>query len=212
MNRKRRNRRRRGAPGGRGRPVAVAESREGKPFASWGRWFEGLPGGAMVAVVCAGLIGFLAFYFAQWQLLFPAVGELVGTGSVGAVLAGWAFGGGAFACVGVVVLYWPVLGPAAREVAQVVAVVWSTLGAVCFPTGVSAEVALPVDFWAGVYAGAYGVAFSPVALPAALGLTRLVRTKLLKRSPADPGSTAVGWVFVGYSVLLLVLGATWLRT
>ncbi|GAA3840648.1 hypothetical protein GCM10022243_03800 [Saccharothrix violaceirubra] len=73
----------------------------------------------------------------------------------------------------------------ARHIAQV----WSAVAILCLPFGWAVDVSLPVDYWAGVFAGAYGILASPlVALAVALVWWPVRALAASARNPRRPRS------------------------
>ncbi|MFE9749088.1 hypothetical protein ACFYOT_29620 [Saccharothrix saharensis] len=172
-------------------------------------WFQRQHGGAQTFIVLGVTALVVVGHFVLWGSIFPALGAAVGRVPVVSTATGWLFGGGAFVAWGVVAINHDTARPQTRKRLRVVAWVWSAVAVQMLPTGYANDVSLPVDFWAGVYASAYGVMLSPVAFFALLGGWALVN-KLAKRKK-EPSSQAVGWTCVGYAALLLVWGSTLLR-
>ncbi|MEU4740426.1 hypothetical protein AB0G02_08125 [Actinosynnema sp. NPDC023658] len=173
-------------------------------------WFQRQNGGVRTLVVLGAVASVVGGHFLLWGAVFPALGGVVGRVPVVSTVAGWAFGGGAFAAWGVFAINYDTARPVTVKRLRVVVSVWTAVAALCVPTRYANGISLPVDFWAGVYAGAYGVIATPLALCAvALGWWLLV-TKLLRRK-GEPSHQAIGWMCVGYSALLLVWGSTLLR-
>ncbi|MBW4720082.1 hypothetical protein [Saccharothrix obliqua] len=155
-----------------------------------------------------GVIGLvLVGHFVLWRELIPAVGVVVAPVPVVSTVVGWLFAGAAFGVVGVLLINQRSARPEVLSRLRWTAGIWSLVALMCVPTGAADEVVLPVDFWAGVFAGAYGVVMSPVAAI----VVGLVWSLVLKLRPGEPTGRAVGWAFVGYSALLLVWGSTLLR-
>ncbi|QQQ75017.1 hypothetical protein IOD16_28440 [Saccharothrix sp. 6-C] len=174
-------------------------------------WFQRQHGGVQTLVVLGVTALVVGGHFFLWGAVFPALGAAVGRVPVVSTAAGWLFGGGAFIAWGVVAINQDTAKPATVKRLHVVAWVWTAVAVELFPTGYANGISLPVDFWAGVYAGAYGVLLTPVALGVvALGWWLLV-TKLAGRK-GEPSHQAIGWICVGYAALLLVWGSTLLRT
>ena len=173
-------------------------------------WFQRQHGGVQTLIVLGVTALVVAGHFVLWGSIFPALGAAVGRVPVVSTATGWLFGGGAFLAWGVVAINHDTARPTTLTRLRAVAWVWSAVAVELIPTGYANGISLPVDFWAGVYAGAYGVILSPVALGVvALGWWLLV-TKLAGHKK-EPTSQAVGWICVGYAALLLVWGSTLLR-
>ncbi|MFD1149739.1 hypothetical protein [Saccharothrix hoggarensis] len=173
-------------------------------------WFQRQGGGVQTLVVLGSIAAAVGGHFLLWGAVFPALGAAVGRVPVVSTVTGWLFGGGAFLAWGVVAVNHKTATPRTTARLRTVAWVWSAVAVLLVPTGYANDVLLPVDFWAGVYAGAYGMLLSPVALGVvALGWWLLV-TKLFKHK-GEPSTETIGWICVGYSVLLLVWGSTLLR-
>ncbi|MEU7531977.1 hypothetical protein AB0A74_40010 [Saccharothrix sp. NPDC042600] len=172
-------------------------------------WFQRLGKGVQTAIVVGGTFAAVGGHFLLWGAVIPAVGRLFGRVPVVSTVAGWLFAGGAFAAIGVLLINHDTARPEAQKRLKWVAGVWGAVALLCIPSGFANDVVLPTDYWAGVYAGAYGVVMVPLvfivgALLLALG------AKLFKREKG-PTETGFGWVLVGYSFLLLVWGSTLLR-
>ncbi|MEU5692551.1 hypothetical protein [Actinosynnema sp. NPDC020468] len=131
-------------------------------------------------------------HWLMWHAVLPAAGAVVGSTPF-ATAAGWAFAGGGFVVLGVLLAS----GRARRGSAVACAVVM----ALCAPFGWVDDVPLPADFRAGVFAGAWGVVFSPVAAGAA-AVWWSIAAGVLRR---DPRPTPFG---VGLASALY--GAVWL--
>ncbi|MER5260804.1 hypothetical protein ABTZ99_01815 [Actinosynnema sp. NPDC002837] len=173
-------------------------------------WFQQQGGGVQTLIVLGVTALVVGGHFFLWGVVFPAVGAAVGRVPVVSTATGWLFGGGAFVAWGVVAINHDTAKPGTLKRLRVVAWVWSAIAVQLFPTGYANGISLPVDFWAGVYAGAYGVILTPVALGVvALGWWLLVNK--LAGHKAEPTNQAVGWICVGYATLLLVWGSTLLR-
>lgn len=173
-------------------------------------WFQRQGGGTQTLIVLGAIAAVVAGHFALWGAVFPALGELVGRVPVVSTVTGWLFGGGAFVAWGVLAINRATAKPATVTRLQVVAWVWTVVALMCVPTRYANRVSLPVDFWAGAYASAYGVIATPLAAGViALGWWLLVNK--LAGHKADPTEQAVGWICVGYATLLLVWGSTLLR-
>ncbi|MFJ6672603.1 hypothetical protein ACIQMJ_15960 [Actinosynnema sp. NPDC091369] len=173
-------------------------------------WFQRQHGGVQTLIVLGVTASVVVGHFVLWGSIFPALGAAVGRVPVVSTATGWLFGGGAFLAWGVVAINHDTAKPETVARLRVVAWVWSAVAVELFPTGYANGISLPVDFWAGVYAGAYGVLLSPVALGVvALGWWLLVNK--LGGHKEEPSNQAVGWICVGYATLLLVWGSTLLR-
>jgi hypothetical protein len=173
-------------------------------------WWHGRSGAQQTGLVLLGIAAFFGLHYAFWTGLMPVVGAVVGEVPVLSTVVGWAFGGGAFVAAGVLGVTPDGADERTRARRRAVAVVWCCVGVLCVPIGWANDVALPTDFWAGLYAGAYGVAALPLTVLVALLLWWLVAVKLFKRT-GDPGNAAMGWMSIAYATLLLFWGATLLR-
>jgi hypothetical protein len=174
-------------------------------------WFQRQASGVQALIVLGVTAVVVAGHFVLWGAIFPALGEAVGRVPVVSTVAGWLFGGGAFMAWGVVAINQDTAKPETVKRLHVVAWVWSAVAVELFPTQYANRISLPVDFWAGVYAGAYGVILTPVALGVvALGWWLLVNK--LAGHKQEPSHQAIGWICVGYATLLLIWGSTLLRT
>lgn len=172
-------------------------------------WFQRLGKGQQTAVVVGGTFAAVGGHFLMWGAVIPAVGKVVGRVPVVSTVAGWLFAGGAFAAIGVLLINHDNARPATKKRLKRVAGVWGSVALLCIPSGFANDVVLPTDYWAGVYAGAYGVLLVPVVFIAGVLLLAL-GAKLFKREKG-PTETGFGWVLVGFSFLLLVWGSTLLR-
>ncbi|PSL58000.1 hypothetical protein B0I31_101214 [Saccharothrix carnea] len=187
-----------------GRRTALKQAEKPK------NWFQRQHGGVQTLIVLGVTALVVAGHFVLWGSIFPALGAAVARVPVVSTVAGWLFGGGAFVAWGVFAINYDTAKPATVKRLRVVAWVWSAVAVELFPTGYANGISLPVDFWAGVYAGAYGVILTPVALGvAALGWWLLVNK--LAGHKKEPSHQALGWMCVGYATLLLVWGSTLLR-
>jgi hypothetical protein len=156
-----------------------------------------------------GLVGALFAQFALWQWVIPPLGDVVGRVPVLSTVVGWLFAGGAFVAVGVAVVNDKTAREVTRRRLRLIAYVWGGLAVLCLPIGWAEGVTLPTDYWAGVFAGAYGVAASPLAFLVVAFVWWLVSLVVKPARAAKDGPA--GWVFIGYGVLLLVWGSTLLR-
>ena len=172
-------------------------------------WFQRQHGGVQALIVLGVTASVIGGHFLLWGAIFPAVGAVVGRVPVVSTVTGWLFGGGAFLAWGLAVISQDTAKPDTRARLRTVAWVWSAVALLLIPTGYADGISLPVDFWAGVYAGAYGVILSPFVFFALMGIRALVG-KLTGRK-VEPGNQAIGWICVGYATLLLVWGSTLLR-
>ncbi|MEU5692552.1 hypothetical protein [Actinosynnema sp. NPDC020468] len=170
-------------------------------------WFARRSGGQRSLLVTGGVLGALLAHYLWWVYAVPAVGEVVGSVPVVSTVVGWAYGGGAIMAVGVALINHE--SARAKPVMQV-ALAWSVLALLCLPFGWANDVSLPTDYWAGVFAGAWGVLATPLAAAVAALLWWLVTKVFLKRE-VEATEVAMGWLAVAYSFLLLVWGSTLLR-
>ncbi|MCE6993815.1 hypothetical protein LZG04_03170 [Saccharothrix sp. S26] len=174
-------------------------------------WFTRLGNGSQVLVALGGITAVVVGHFALWGAVLPALGAAVGRVPVVSTVAGWLFGGGAFLAWGVYAINEKTARPATAQALGTTAWVWSGVACMMVPSSYANDISLPVDFWAGAYASAYGVVATPLALGVvALGWWLLVNK--LAGHKEEPSSQAVGWICVGYATLLLVWGSTLLRT
>lgn len=214
MGRNGRRKRRRQRAGRRDRGTSVTTATERAPRRPAERpenWFQRQHWGVRALILLGSVVALVGGHFLLWGAILPAVGAVVGRVPVVSTVTGWLFGGGAAMAWGVVALNHKTAKPETVRRLRVVAWVWSAVALPLVPTEYADEIVLPVDFWAGVYAGAYGVMLAPVAFGVvALGWWLLV-TKPAGRHKAEPSSQAVGWICVGYATLLLVWGSTLLR-
>ncbi|ONI88502.1 hypothetical protein ALI22I_19335 [Saccharothrix sp. ALI-22-I] len=173
-------------------------------------WFQRQKVGTQVLVVLGAVVAAVGGHFVLWGSVFPVLGEAVGRVPVVSTVVGWLFGGGAFMAWGVVGVNHATAKPGTKAGLQVVAWSWTVVAVMLFPTEYANDVSLPVDFWAGVYAGAYGVIMSPLALIVA-GLGWWLLVNKLFGYKKELGHQAFGWICVGYATLLLIWGSTLLR-
>ncbi|WP_309116381.1 hypothetical protein [Saccharothrix sp.] len=172
-------------------------------------WFQRLSKAQQTGVIVGGTFAAVGGHFLMWGAVIPAVGRVVGRVPVVSTVAGWLFAGGAFAAIGVLLINHDNARPATQKRLKRVAGVWGAVALLCIPSGFANDVVLPTDYWAGVYAGAYGVVVIPAVFVVGVLLLAL-GAKLFKREKG-PTETGFGWVLVGYSFLLLVWGSTLLR-
>ncbi len=172
-------------------------------------WFTRLSGWQQTGIILGGTALGVVAHFLLWTGLMPVVGELVGRVPVLSTVVGWLFAGGAFAALGVLLINRDTAKPETVRRLKVVGYSWSAVAILCIPTGIANDVALPVDFWAGVFAGTYGVAISPLAAIVVVVLWTIAAKVL--RVKDEPTNQTMGWMFVGYAALLLVWGSTLLR-
>ncbi|MEU4803275.1 hypothetical protein [Actinosynnema sp. NPDC023587] len=191
----------RAGAGGKGRAARKAKA---------DNWFTRLSGWGQTGLVLAGLVAAVGAHLLLWGAVIPAVGSVVGRVPVLSTVVGWLFGGGAFVALGVLGINHDSAEPATRRRLKIIAIVWAAVGVLCIPTGYANDVVLPSDYWAGVYAGAYGVAAVPLTLTAALLLWALA-VKVLRIKDREPTHRSTGWVLVAYGALLLVWGSSLLR-
>ncbi|NUT98246.1 MAG: hypothetical protein HOY78_40165 [Saccharothrix sp.] len=170
-------------------------------------WFQRLTKAQQTGVIVGGTFAAVGGHFLLWGAVIPAVGEVVGRVPVVSTVVGWLFAGAAFAAIGVLLINDKAPEDTKKRL-KWVAGVWGAVALLCIPSGFANDVVLPTDYWAGVYAGAYGVVLIPVVFIAGIILVAL-GSKLLKRE--GPTESAFGWVLVGYSFLLLVWGSSLLR-
>ncbi|WP_447003638.1 hypothetical protein ACRAKI_28835 [Saccharothrix isguenensis] len=172
-------------------------------------WFDRLPGWAAYALCTGFIVGAISGHYALWRWVIPSVGEVVGRIPVVSTVVGWLFAGGAFVAVGVAVVNDKTARENTRRRLRLIACAWSGLAILCLPIGWAEAAYLPTDYWAGVFAGSYGTAASPlvVAVVAFLWWLAWLGVKGSRR----PGNGLVGWAFISYGVLLLVWGSTLLR-
>lgn len=173
-------------------------------------WWERQTPGTQAWLAIAAVVAVTGGHFLMWELLLPALGDLVGPVPVVSTVVGWLFCGGALAATGVTLVSWRTSSVAVRSRWTITSVVWGVVALmVGVPTSIAFDVPLPLDYWAGLFAGARGL----LALPLLAGLLALVWAgvaRLLRRK-ARCSRTTAGWLFVAYSVVLLFWGATVLR-
>ncbi|MGM1058108.1 hypothetical protein [Saccharothrix sp. Mg75] len=172
-------------------------------------WFNRQGGGTQVLVVFGGVGLVVGLHFLLWGELIPAVGVLVGRVPVLSTVAGWLYGGGAVMAWGVYVVNRATAGPEVRKRLLTTAWAWTPVALACFPSEFADSTALPADYWAGVYASAYGLLIVPLAV-VVLALLAALLIKLFPRLEGV-GDGWVGWLCIGYSSLLLVWASTLLR-
>ncbi|GAA3463369.1 hypothetical protein GCM10018963_53820 [Saccharothrix longispora] len=201
-----------GTKGGHKRRQAVRRRERGEARArAQQTWFTRQSGLTQVAVSLGALGLLVGGHFLLWGAVIPAVGALVGRVPVVSTLVGWLFAGGVFAAGGVLAVNQHTAAPATVKRLDVVLGVWLAVAVCSLPVSEYADdVSLPLDYWAGVYSGGSGMLVSPVvAGVVALGWWLFVN-KLAGRE-ARPKTHHIGWMCIGYSVLLLVWGSTLLR-
>ncbi|MFD9702422.1 hypothetical protein [Lentzea sp. NPDC059081] len=172
----------------------------------WGRQTQGTQAWLVFAAVVAVVGG----HFLVWELLLPALGDLVGPVPVVSTVVGWLFCGGALAATGITLATWRTSPAGTKSRWTIVSVVWGVVALmVGVPSDLAFEEPLPLDYWAGLYAGVRGL----LALPVLALLVALVLAGVawVRKRKATCSRTTVGWLFVGYSVFLLFWGATFLR-
>ncbi|MFI9816472.1 hypothetical protein [Saccharothrix variisporea] len=171
-------------------------------------WFQRRSKAQQSALIVGGTFAAVGGHFLLWGAVIPAVGKVVGRIPVVSTVVGWLFAGAAFAAIGVLLIN-EKAPEDTRKRLKWVAGVWGAVALLCIPSGFANGVVLPTDYWAGVYAGAYGVVMVPlVFIAGALLLT--LGAKVLKREKG-PTETGFGWVLVAYSFLLLIWGSSLLR-
>lgn len=173
-------------------------------------WFTRQSGGVQTLIILGGITALVVGHFVLWGAVIPALGTLVGRIPVVSTAAGWLLGGGAFMAWGVLAINHDTAKPTTVKRLKATAWAWTSVAALCIPTGYANDVVLPVDYWAGVYAGTYGVVASPLAAGVVALFWWLVVNKLAGHED-DPTKPQLGWICVGYSALLLVWGSTLLR-
>ncbi|GAB2986268.1 hypothetical protein GCM10027184_43270 [Saccharothrix stipae] len=172
-------------------------------------WLDRLGGWGWTGLVVGTVIGAIGAHYALWHWVIPPVGVVVGRIPVVSTVVGWLFGGGAWIALGVAVVNEKTAGKVAGLRLVRIAIVWMGVAVLCLPVGWAEDIYLPTDYWAGVFAGAYGLVGSLVVFPVvALVLYPLSR---VVRSLRDKSDQVVGWASIGYGVLLLVWGSTLLR-
>ncbi|MDU0294400.1 hypothetical protein [Saccharothrix longispora] len=201
-----RRRQRSGPPGGGG--TAYAAGRQA--VRAQRSWFNRQGGGTQTLVVFGGIALLIGLHFLLWGEVIPAVGALVGRVPVLSTAVGWLYGGGAVMAWGVYAVNRATASPAVRKRLLTTAWAWTPVAVACFPSDYADSTVLPTDYWAGVYASAYGV----VVVPLVAFVVALLSLPLVRLFPRlkDAGDGWLGWACVGYSVLLLVWASTLLRT
>ncbi|WP_367136762.1 hypothetical protein [Saccharothrix sp. HUAS TT1] len=173
-------------------------------------WFMAQKGGTQTLVVLGVIALVVGGHFFLWGTVYPALGDAVGLVPVVSTATGWLFGGGAFMAWGVLAINHETAEPATAQRLRVLAWSWTAIATMAIPTSYANGIRLPVDFWAGAYASAYGVILAPVAAGVvALGWWLLVDKLFRHKGGATP--KAIGWICVGYATLLLIWGSTLLR-
>ncbi|QFZ22560.1 hypothetical protein [Saccharothrix syringae] len=172
-------------------------------------WFNRQRPLTQTGLIIGGMAAIIAGHFLLWGTVIPALGTLVGRVPVVSTAAGWLFGGGAFMAWGIVAVNHDTASPTTLKRLKTTAWSWTPIALVCIPTNYANEQVLPVDYWAGVYASAYGVVAAPLALAVIALLWWLVADKLLGHQGIT--KSQVGWLCVAYATLLLVWGSTLLR-
>ncbi|WP_306749749.1 hypothetical protein [Saccharothrix yanglingensis] len=173
-------------------------------------WFNRQGGGTQTLVVLGGIGLAVGLHFLLWGEVIPAVGALVGRVPVLSTVVGWLYGGGAVMAWGVYAVNRATANPAVRKRLLTTAWAWTPIALACFPSDYADSTALPTDYWAGVYASAYGVIIVPLA-GIVISLLSALLVKLFPRL-GDVDGGWLGWAWIGYSVLLLVWASTLLRT
>lgn len=177
-------------------------------------WFERLSDGKQVGLVLGAIpLGVLGHYV-LWSHVVPLVGEVVAPIPVVSTVVGWLFAGAAFAVGGIALLVGRSGGPERARQWRRATWVWGSVAVLMAPVSGWSDVPLPVDYFGGVFAGAWGVLLAPLAL-AVVALVAAVTARFSARARAfsggDGGNRLLGWLLIGYSVLLLVWGSTLLR-
>jgi MFS family permease len=173
-------------------------------------WLDRLPVWAVFALCTGSVVGIVSGHYALWQWVIPSVGEVVGRIPVVSTVVGWLFAGGAFVAVGVAVANDKTAREATRRRLRLIAYVWCGLATLCLPIGWAEEAYLPTDYWAGVFAGSYGTAASPLVAAVIAFLWWLAWLGV--EGSRRPKNGLVGWALISYGVSLLVWGSTLLRT
>lgn len=172
-------------------------------------WADRVSPWGWIGICVGGLVGAVLGHYLLWVWVIPPVGDVVGRVPVVSTVVGWLFTGGAFVAAGVAVVNDKTARDTTRRRLRTTAYAWGGIAVLCLPVGWAEEAYLPTDYWAGVFAGAYGTAASPLALMVVAFLWWLV--SLVVKRARDPKDVPVGWAFIGYGVLLLIWGSTLLR-
>ncbi|XVS63012.1 hypothetical protein ACQPYE_32855 [Actinosynnema sp. CA-299493] len=172
-------------------------------------WVDRVPPWGWVGICVGGLVGVVLGHYLLWVWVIPRVGDVVGRVPVVSTVVGWLFAGGAFVATGVAVVNDKTARDTTRRRLRMTAYAWGGIAVLCLPIGWAEDVYLPTDYWAGVFAGAYGLLVSLVAFPVMVLLWWLL--SLVVKPLRDKPAQSVGWAFIGYGVLLLVWGSTLLR-
>ncbi|ATE56675.1 MULTISPECIES: hypothetical protein [Actinosynnema] len=207
-------RRRRQRQGQRARDEARLARRTAGPVVRERSWFERLSTGKQVWLVLAAIpLGVLGHYV-LWSHVVPLVGEVVAPIPVVSTVVGWLFAGAAFAVGGIAILVGRSGGPERARPWRRATWAWGSVAVLMAPVSEWSDVPLPVDYFGGVFAGAWGVLVAPLAL-VVVALLWAVVARFSARARAygegEGGNRLPAWLLIGYSVLLLVWGSTLLR-
>ena len=173
-------------------------------------WWERQTQGTQTWLVIGAVGAVVGGHFLMWGLVLPGLGDLVGLVPVVSTVVGWLFCGGALAATGVTLVNWGTFSAGARSRWTIASAVWGVVALMAgVPSSIAFDVSLPLDYWAGLFAGARGL----LSLPLLAGLLALAWVEIarLLRREARCSRTTAGWLFVAYSVVLLFWGATFLR-
>ncbi|MDQ2588110.1 hypothetical protein [Saccharothrix yanglingensis] len=186
--------------------IAAAAERARRVVPARENWFARQRFGVRLLVVLLVAAVVVAGHFLVWGGLMPWAGYAFEETQVFSTVAGWLWGGGAIAMWGVYAINRDTADAAIRTDLVALAWTWTPVALACLPSGLADFAALPPDYAAGAFAGAYGVAAICLAV-----LLSPVATRLFPRLGRTRSAT-LGWLCVGYSVLLLVWASTLLRT
>ncbi|ACU39555.1 hypothetical protein KCV87_27220 [Actinosynnema pretiosum subsp. pretiosum] len=207
-------RRRRQRQGQRARDEALLARRSAGPVVRERSWFERLSTGKQVWLVLGAIPLAVLGHYALWSHVVPLVGEVVAPVPVVSTVVGWLFGGAAFGVGGIALLVGLSDDPGRARAWRRATWVSGSVAVLMAPVSEWSDVPLPVDYFGGVFAGAWGVLLAPLAL-GVVALVAAVTARFSARARAfgagDGGNRLPAWLLIGYSLLLLVWGSTLLR-